>query len=65
LCSILENTYLDECIVDKSLPPQEAGNYLDCTEEEYASEGKEDCCTIDGEVGCCNKGGRSVARTTL
>ena len=51
-----EEVYLPECIVDKTLPPGEDGNYLDCSLEETAKDGKTDCCQLDGQTGCCKKG---------
>ena len=60
LVSCVNKDILQECIVDKTLPPSDDGNYLDCSLDETAKEGKTDCCDLDGQIGCCKKGAKYV-----
>eukprot|EP00105_Crassostrea_gigas_P011711 XP_011427498.2 PREDICTED: uncharacterized protein LOC105328355 [Crassostrea gigas] len=48
----------EKCIVDKTKPASEEGNYMDCTDETLVAQGKTDCCAQDGSVGCCKPGER-------
>lgn len=50
----------EKCIVDKTKPASEEGNYMDCTDETLVAQGKTDCCAQDGSVGCCKPGERWV-----
>lgn len=50
----------EKCIVDKTKPASDEGNYMDCTDETLVAQGKTDCCAQDGSVGCCKPGERWV-----
>ncbi|XP_061181205.1 uncharacterized protein LOC133189829 [Saccostrea echinata] len=48
----------ENCIVDKTKPASDEGNYMDCTDESLVAQGKTDCCSQEGSVGCCKPGER-------
>ncbi|XP_022338588.1 uncharacterized protein LOC111134078 [Crassostrea virginica] len=48
----------EKCIVDKAKPVSDEGNYMDCTDESLVAQGKTECCSQEGSVGCCKPGER-------
>ena len=46
------------CVIDSSKPATAAKNYINCFAELQVKLGRTECCTIDGDKGCCKPGDR-------